>query len=113
MHAAERRDSAVSPFRRGLASGYAREQGKNIPEDLLAGNRLRKRLVRRDLVAVAADILVLADVTGRCEVSHDAMGAALGAAQAGRHVMQSHPRVVREKQQHTAVVTPGAPATHA
>jgi hypothetical protein len=111
MAAAERRDSTVSPFRRGLASGCAREQGKNFPEDLLAGNGLRKRLVRHDLVAVATVILVLADATGRCQVSDDAMGAALNNAQAGRHVMQPHRRGVCEKH-HTAVVTHEAPAAH-
>jgi hypothetical protein len=100
-----RRGSAVSPFRRGLASGCAREQCKNFPEDLLAGNRLRKRLVRHDLAAAAAVILVPADITGRCQIVHDAVGASLGDVQAGRHGIQSHPRVVREKQQHTAVVT--------
>ena len=108
--AAERWGSAVFPFRWGLASGCAREQGKDFPEGLLAGNGLRKRLVRHDRVAVAAVIVVLADVAGRCEVGHDAVGASLGDAQAGRDVMQSHPRVVREIQQHTAVVTQEAPA---
>jgi hypothetical protein len=112
MPAADRRDSTGSPFRRGLASGCAWEQGKNIPEGLLAGNGLRK-LVRHDLVAVAAANLVLADVAGRCQVSHDAVGAALGDAQAGRHVMQSHPRVIREKQQHTVVITHETSAAHA
>jgi hypothetical protein len=111
MPAADRRGSAVSPFRRGLASGSAREQGKNFPEDLLAGNGLRKRPVRHDLVAVAAAIFVRADITGRCQVVHDAVGASLSDVQAGRDVMQSHPRVVREKRQHTAVVTHAAPAT--
>jgi hypothetical protein len=97
--------SAVSPFRWRLASGRAREQGKNFPEDLLAGNGLRKRLVRRDLIAVTPAILVPADVAGHCQVGHDAVGASLGDAQASRHVMQSYPRVVREKQQDRAVVT--------
>src|SRR5689334_6047594 len=108
MPVAERRGSAVSPFRRGLASGHAREQGKNFPEDLLAGNGLRKWLVRHDLVAVAAVILVLADGTGRRQVAHDAVGVSLRDVQAG-HVTQSHPRVIREKQQHTAVITHEAP----
>src|SRR5690348_4636554 len=110
MPAAEPWGSAVFPFRWGLASGCAREQGKDFPEGLLAGNGLRKRLVRNDRVAVAAVIVVLADVAGRCQVGHDAVGASLGDAQACRHVMQSHPRVVREKQQNTAVVTHEAPA---
>jgi len=57
----------VFPFRRRLASGCAREQGKDFPEGLLAGNGLWKRLVRHDLVAVAAAILVLADVVHRYE----------------------------------------------
>lgn len=107
--AAERRGSAVFPFRWRLASGSAWEQGKDFPEGLLAGNGLRKRLVRHDRVAVAAVIVVLADVAGRCQVGDDAVGASLGDAQAGRDVLQSHPRVVREKQQHTAVVTHEAP----
>jgi hypothetical protein len=105
--------SPASPFHWRLASGYAREQGKNFPEDLLAGNGLRKRLVRHALIAVTAAVLVLADVAGHCQLSHDAVGASLGDAQAGRDVMQSHPRVVREKQQHTTVVTHEAPAAHA
>lgn len=110
-HAAvERQGSAVFPFRGRLASGRAREQGKDFPEGLLAGNGLWKRLVRHGLVAVAAVILVLADVADRCQVGHDAVGASLGDAQAARDVMQSHPRVVREKQQHTTVVTHEAPA---
>jgi hypothetical protein len=110
MPAAERRDSAVFPFRWRLASGCAREQGKDFPEGLLAGNGLWKRLVRHGLVAIAAVILVLADVAGRCQVGHDAAGASLGGTQTGRDVMQSHPRVVREIQQHTAVVTRESPA---
>src|SRR5579859_5116295 len=88
MPAAERRSSAVSSLRRRLASGCAREQGKNFPEGLLAGNRLRKRLVRHGLVTVAAVILLLADVAGRCQVRHDAVGGPLGDVQAGRDVMQ-------------------------
>ena len=82
-----------------------------MPEGLLAGNGLWKRLVRHDRVAVAAVIVVPADVAGRCQVGHDAVGASLGDAQAGPDVMQSHPGVVREKQQHTAVVTHEAPAS--
>lgn len=105
--------SAVSPFRWRLASSCAREHRKNFPEGLLAGNGLWKRLVRHDVVPVAAAILVLADVADRCQVSHDAVGASLGDAQAGREVTRSHPRIVREKQQRTAMVTHEAPATHA
>jgi hypothetical protein len=110
MPAAERWCSAVFRFHWRLASGCAREQGKDLPEGLLAGNGLRKRLVRHDRVPVPVVIGVLADAAGRCQVGHDAMGASLGDAQAGRDVTQSHPRVVREKQRHTAVVTHEAPA---
>jgi hypothetical protein len=112
MPAAKRRGSAVSPFRRLLASGSAWEQGKNFPEDLFAGNGLWKRLVRHDLVAVAAVILVLADVTGRCQVVHDAVGASLSDVQAGRHIMQSHLRVVRENSSTRPWLLAKLPATH-
>jgi hypothetical protein len=98
------------PFRWRLATGGAREQGKNFPEGLLAGNGLWKRPVRHGLGAVAAVILVLADVAGRRQVGHDVVGASLGDAQAGRDVMKSHPWVVCEIQQPTAAATHEAPA---
>jgi hypothetical protein len=42
----------------------------------------------------------------------DAVGGSLGDVQPGSDVAQPHPRVAREDQQHTPVVTQESPAAH-
>jgi hypothetical protein len=57
--------------------------------------------------------LLLDDVAGCGQVGDDAVGAALGDAQAGREVAQPHARVVGDAQQHPGVVGQEAPVRHA
>ena len=57
-----------------------------------------------DLVAVAAAVLLLRHVADCGQVGDDAVGAALGDAQAGRDIAQPHGRVVGDAQQDPGVV---------
>ena len=63
--------------------------------------------------AVAAAVLVRDHVAGLGQVGDDAVGAALGNAQAGRDIAQPRARVVCDVQQDPSVVGKEAPARHA
>jgi hypothetical protein len=65
--------------------------------------------VSLNLVAVAAAVLLRDHVAGLGEVGNDAVGAAIGDAQAGRDVAQSRARVVGDVQQDPGVVGQEAP----
>jgi hypothetical protein len=73
---------------------------------------LGQREMRLDLVAVAAAVFLLDDVSGRGQVGDDAVRAALGNAQAGRDVPQPRARVAGDAQQHPGVVGEETPALH-
>ncbi len=64
------------------------------------------------LVAVAAAVFLLRRVAGCGQVGDDAVGAALGAARAGRDVAEPHARVAGDAQQHPGVAGPDTPARH-
>src|SRR6266568_1038630 len=89
------------------------EQGDDLADGRLPGTGLGYRQVSLDLVAVAAAVLLRDHVAGRGEVGDDAVGAALGDAQAGRDVTQSRARVVGDVQQNPGVVGQEAPVRHA
>jgi hypothetical protein len=66
-----------------------------------------------DLVAVAAAVFLLYHVPGCGEIGDQAVGAALGDAQAGSDVAQPHARVAGDAQQHPGVAGQETPAHHA
>ena len=70
------------------------EQGDDLADGRLPGAWLGYRQVSLDLVPVAATVPLRDHVAGVGQVGNDAVGAALGDAQAGRDVPQSCARVV-------------------
>jgi hypothetical protein len=62
------------------------EQGDDLADGWLPGAWLGYRQVSLDLVTVAASVLLRDHVAGLGQVGDDAVGAALGNAQAGRDV---------------------------
>jgi len=71
----------------------AREPGQDAADGGLLAGGFGQREVRLDLVAVAAAVFLLRRVAGCGQVGDDAVGAALGAARAGRDVAEPHARV--------------------
>jgi hypothetical protein len=80
----------------------AGQDGEDFADGRFLAGSLRQWQVRLDLIAVAAAVFLLQHVTGPDEVGDDAVGAALGDAQAGREVAQPHARVAGDAQQHPA-----------
>ena len=80
------------------------EQGEDLADGGSPGAGLGHRQAGLDPVAVAAAVLLPDHVAGLGEIGDDAVGAALGDAQAGRDVTQPRARVVREAQQHPGVL---------
>jgi hypothetical protein len=62
----------------------AAQDGEDFADGRFLAGSLRQRQVRLDLVAVAAAVLLPDQVAGLGEIGDDAVGAALGDAQAGR-----------------------------
>ena len=89
------------------------EQGDDLADRRLPGAWLGYRQVSLDLVAVAAAVSLGDHVTSFGQVGDDAVGAALGDAQAGRDVPQSCARVAGDVQQDPGVVGQEAPLRHA
>ena len=71
-----------------------------------------ERQVGLDLVAVAAAVFVLDDVSGLGEIGDDAVGDVPGDAGPGRGVAQPHARVVGDAQQQPGVVGQEAPVRY-
>jgi len=67
------------------------EDGQQIADGGSLAGSFGQRQVFLDLVAVAAAVFVLDDVPGCGQVGDDAVGAALGAARAGRDVASRTP----------------------
>jgi hypothetical protein len=78
----------------------------------LAAGGFGQREVRLDLVAAAAAVFLLHHVAGCGQVGDDAVGAALGAAQAGRDVAQPHARFAGGAQQDPGMAGQEIPARH-
>ena len=93
-----------------LPRAGARKEGQDLADGGFLAGGFRQREVRLDLVAVAAAVFLLDDVSGCGQVGDDAEGAALGDAYAGRDVAQPRARVVCDAQQHPGVVGQEAPA---
>jgi hypothetical protein len=90
----------------------AGKKGQDFADGAFVPGGFWQRQVRLDLVAVAAAFLLLDHVAGLGQVGDDAVGAALGDAQADRDVAQAHPRVVCDAQQHPGVVGQEGPVGH-
>ena len=98
---------------RSAAVSHAGKKGQDFADGALPGGGFRQRQVRLDLVAVAAAVFLLHHVAGLGEVGDDAVGGALGDAQARRDVAQPRARVVRDAQQHPGVGSQETPVRHA
>ena len=90
----------------------ARGEGEDVADGRFLAGRFGQRQVRLDLVAVAAAVFLFHHIAGFGEVGDDAVGAALGDAQAGRDVAQSRARVMGDVQQHPGVAGQETPARH-
>ena len=82
---------------------------QHLADGALPAGGLWQRQVRLDFVLVAAAVLHLGDVAGRGEISDDAVGAALGDAEAGRDIAQPNTRVSGYAQHHAGMVRQEAP----
>jgi len=91
----------------------ASQERQDLADSASPAADLWKRQVSLDLVAVAAAILVLDDISGLGEISDDAVGGAITDARPVRDVAQSHARVLGDAQQHPGVVGQEAPVRHA
>ena len=100
-------------WRAGRAVRVSQQDGEDLADGGFPGAGLGQRQVRLDLVAVAAAVFLLDHITGLGEVSDDAVGAALGDAQAGRDVAQPRARVMRDAQQDPGVIGQETPVRHA
>src|SRR5450755_355635 len=89
------------------------EEGDDLANGGFSGAEFGHRQVGLDLVAVAAAVLMPEHVARLGEIGHDAVGSALGDAQAGRDVAQPHVRVLGDTQQHPGVVGQESPVRHA
>ena len=94
----------VRPSGRSQRRVGAGKKGQDLADRAIPASGLREREVRLDLVAVAAAVLLPDQVAGLGEIGDDAVGAALGDAQAGRDVAQARAGVVCDAQQHPGVV---------
>ena len=83
--------SGASVQRRLRPCAGAGKNGQDLADGALVPGWFWQRQVRLDLVAVAAAVLLLDHVAGLGQVGDDAVGAALGDAQAGRDVPQGTP----------------------
>jgi hypothetical protein len=68
--------------------------------------------MRLDLIAVAAAVLLLNDVTGRCQVRDDPVRTALGDADGSCNVPQPRTRILGDPQQDPRMVGQETPTTH-
>jgi hypothetical protein len=95
--------TSVPPAGLARPSVFPSGTARTSPTAGSRGAALGQRQVGLDLVAVAAAVLLLHHITCPGEVGNDAVGAALGDAQAGGDVAQPRARVVGEAHQHPGV----------
>jgi hypothetical protein len=88
------------------------EEREDFADGGLAGAGLGQRQVSLDLIAVTAAVFLLHHIASVGEIGDDAVGAALGDAQAGRDVAQPDARLVGNTQQHPGVISQETPSRH-
>jgi hypothetical protein len=95
-----------------LRHAVAHRDGQDVTDGWFLAGRFWQREVRLDLIAVAAAVFVLDDVSGRGQVRDDAVRAALGDTHGGGDVPQPRTRILRDAQQHPGVIGQEAPSLH-
>jgi hypothetical protein len=90
----------------------AKQNGQYVADSWCLADWFGQWAVSLDLIAIAAAVFVLDDVSGFSQVSYDAVRAALGDAQDGSDVPQSRVRILRDSQQDAGVIGQEAPAFH-
>ena len=82
-----------------LRHAVTHQDGQDVADGWFLAGRFWQREVRLDLIAVAAAVFVLDDVSGRGQVRDDAVRAALGDTQGGGDVPQPRTRILGNAQQ--------------
>jgi hypothetical protein len=96
-----------------LPFGSATRQNiQNLPNRLLAIGEFRQRQLLLHLIAIAATLPLLDDVTGFGQIGDDGVGVSLRDAKIGRNVAQAYFRIVGDTQQSPTVVGEEAPIGH-
>jgi hypothetical protein len=88
------------------------QDGQDVAYGEFLAGRVWQREMRLDLIAVAATVLFLNDITGRCKVRDDPVRPALGDADGICNVPQPRTRILGDQQQDPRMVGQETPTTH-